>query len=158
LKNLNGVRGHHMLYTLAFQTRGGLDWHDALGMGDAVRRPGRATHCFTTSNVAIIVVAMPFTGHAPSPSTILSTLWARHGTPTFWRMLSITWSCSEGAGRLSRSALHRTEHERPADDRTARWMVKIHVGFISSPFLPIAEAPNWASTRFRYHSATDPSL
>ena len=57
-----------------------------------------ATQRFTTSNVAIIVVAMPFTGVVPSPSTILSTVCVRHGTPTFWRIFSITWSAVSAAG------------------------------------------------------------
>ena len=46
----------------------------------------------TTSSVAIIVVAMPFTAVLASPAMILSTVSVRQATPTFVLMRSMIWA------------------------------------------------------------------
>src|SRR5262245_26451219 len=43
-----------------------------------------------TSKVAIIVVATPVTRALGSPALKVSTVWSRHGTPTFFLIRSIT--------------------------------------------------------------------
>src|SRR5437899_10041754 len=45
----------------------------------------------STSYVAIMVVAIPVTGVSGSPALKVSTVWSRHGTPTWPLMRSTIW-------------------------------------------------------------------
>src|SRR5260370_26571122 len=52
--------------------------------------PAAAARC-NTSSVAIMVVAMPFTGVSALPAIMLSTVCCRHGIPKLFLMRSMIW-------------------------------------------------------------------